>query len=71
MNICVHVYICSNGVPLDHRILKVPRDIAKSMQIQDLTPNREFITYNQFKRKYDGNCNLFSYNIIISAIPKL
>ena len=65
-------YICSNGLPLNYKSLKIPLEIAKTMRVKDLTTdNREIKTYNEIKRIIDWNLSLFSYNIIVCAIPKL
>ena len=66
-----NVYICSNRVPLDYKNLKVPTDIAKNIKVNDFTTvNREILTYNQISRTFDWNISMFSYNIIVSAIPQ-
>ena len=35
-----NIHVCSNGVPLNYRNLKIPRDMAKSMRVKDLTTSK-------------------------------
>ena len=49
-----------------------PRYISKDVFfINDLFSGKNFLTYNQFQRKYEVNTNYLEYFAIISAIPVL